>query len=463
MNKLIFAFLGSFLLACSVDHLQEQPTGAPQKKVAQSSQKTDKVSEAIDFLNDVFVEDTLESAAPGTNPTPAVSFAKSKIDTIYDLPDENKKPFLQLVVFKPKAYALISVIKNVKNPPVLFYSQAKFDPKNPNPGLITYLQEFFVNSVRYGDIGDFGGGGSGGGGSGNGGGGGSSGTGGTTNVHNFITKTMLLSKSVSTSVVAPLLKTYWHQRSPYNNTIKKRKGKDFLVGCVAVAVGQIMAYHKKNTHKVYDWNKINNMNLRYSNSAALNNVNYIILSHPGELNKETEISKFLYDVAEGVHMKYGIGGSSASSTDAASYFKNSGYNASSVQSYDYSKVIGEIDNKRPVYLSAAAKRTKVWRSFWGLWRYWTYRYYDAHAWVVDGYKIITTTRTYQEDKIDPVTGRVAYSYQYTTTSSTQKWLHMNWGWGSTYQGSNDAWCTYDYWYVSNTYYQYVRQMITVKP
>ena len=220
MRKLIFAFLGSFLLACSVDHLQEQPAGAPQKKkVAQSSQKTDKVSEAIDFLNDVFVGNTLESAAPGTNPTPAVSFAKSKIDTIYDLPDENKKPFLQLVVFKPKAYALISVIKNVKNPPVLFYSQAKFDLKNPNPGLITYLQEFFTNSVRYGYSG-----------------------GGSYPKNLYTTDTIyhgsditttrkyLGTTSKTTKIVHPLLKTYWDQDYPYNNTIKKRKGKDFSSG-----------------------------------------------------------------------------------------------------------------------------------------------------------------------------------------------------------------------------------------
>uniref|UniRef100_A0A2B4R816 Uncharacterized protein n=1 Tax=Stylophora pistillata TaxID=50429 RepID=A0A2B4R816_STYPI len=108
---------GLFLVSCTNDLLEETQKQTPEP----SQKKADKVADAINFINDVFVEDTIESVAPVAKP-------------------------------KPKAYAVVSAIKNVPNPPVLYYSPDKFDVKNPNPGLVTYLQEFIANSIRYGDM-----------------------------------------------------------------------------------------------------------------------------------------------------------------------------------------------------------------------------------------------------------------------------------------------------------------------
>ncbi len=378
------------------------------------SQKTDKVGEAIDFINDVFISDDLTNAAPGSTATPKVSFSKSTIDTIYDLPDEHNKPFLQLVVFKPKAYALISVIKKVKNPPVLFYSKQKFDIKKPSIGLINYLKEFLATSVRLKDALD-----------------GRP----ADNKISFIINTKTLSTSNTKEELGPLLKTLWYQHHPFNTTIVSKKGKKgLLVGCVAVAVGQIMAYHQKNNLKYYNWKKI----------LASDNLDYIALAN------------FFWDVAEGVNMNYGThsqGGSGTNNNEAVKYFRSTGYTVNLINC-QYSTIFKEIKQKRPVYLAAYAKRTyRGW--LWSIFGQ-PYRYDNGHAWVTDGYRIVTSTKVIQEDKVNPSTGKVISTNTYTV-STTHKFLNMNWGWGYK------AWCTYDYWRDGSDNYQYKKEMITVKP
>ena len=83
MKNLIYTFfIGIFLFSCTNDFLEETEQQKPEPP-----QKVDKVGDAIDFLNDVFVDDTVQSVAPGAKPTPKVNFKKSNIDTIYDLPE----------------------------------------------------------------------------------------------------------------------------------------------------------------------------------------------------------------------------------------------------------------------------------------------------------------------------------------------------------------------------------------
>ena len=431
----LLTFLGLFLWSCNVDDLQVLP---PEEKKESPSQETDKVSDAIAFLNDVFVDNTLQPAAYGSNPTPVVSFDSSKIDTIYDLPDENKKPFLRLVVFKPKAYALISVIKGVKNPPVLFYGKEKFDVKNPNPGLLTYLQEFFANAARYARAptpeedkdGD---------------GAWDDGRDRTkpkdprSSVY-YYKETVVRTWTQTPAQKHPLLNTNWKQKEPYNNTIAYYKGYGTLVGCVAVAVGQIMAYHKKNTHKNYNWSAIHQKNISGDDKTT-----------------KTEISNFLWDVAEGVKMKYGTSESGTNITDTAYYFHDSGYRISGwfnwlgyyvANDYDFNTVKNELDNNRPVFLSANACR-RDWFFF--------YTYSKGHAWVADGYKII---EHYKRIKTD--TG-IHGSITYHTSNYRTKMIHMNWGWG---RNKSDGWTTYDYWKASekkDPNFKYKKEMITVNP
>ena len=52
---------------------------------------------------------------------------------------------------------------------------------------------------------------------------------------------------VVSNKILPLIKTLWSQRGKYNDLVGKQCGNNEQapVGCVAIAVGQIMAYHKK--------------------------------------------------------------------------------------------------------------------------------------------------------------------------------------------------------------------------
>ena len=216
---------------------------------------------------------------------------------------------------------------------------------------------------------------------------------------------------------------------------------------MAVAVGQIMAYHKRNTHKVYDWNKILDKSYDTQSGGA---------------------ADFLYDVAEGVNMKYGMGGSYSTKKDAANYFKNSGYSISgyfywlfgweyAANSFNFGSVKKEIDNNRPVYLAGAHIRTyngDIAAFFKNPYSY------IGHAWVADGYKIIGTVDTYRDTT---TIHHLSQTYTNTwTIGGRLKYLHMNWGWG--YKKS-DGWGTYDYWKPKHDpdNFQYNKKMITVKP
>ena len=62
MKKLIFACIGIFLFACN-NNLQEE-VAISEKDKAKVSKKTEKIADAIDFLNEAFVDDTMPSTVP---------------------------------------------------------------------------------------------------------------------------------------------------------------------------------------------------------------------------------------------------------------------------------------------------------------------------------------------------------------------------------------------------------------
>ena len=438
-NDILLLLLGFFTFSCSNEILEDQPNHTPEQPQKQP-QQPDKVGQAVDFINHVFVDQPLTSSVGGVG-SQAGMLSQSSIDTIYDLRDANKNPLLQLVVFKPKAYALISVIKNVPNPPVLFYSKAKFDINNPSIGLVHYLREFWAK-VRS-KVKD---------------------KAGPILTHQLISKdpvaktaTYKGTKFVGsdpekiTKQVGPLLKTYWDQNPPFNNTVVKNKGAGMKVGCVAVAVGQIMAYHRKNNLKTYNWSRI-----LYDNNDTI--------------KKAGGAADFLYDVAEGVNTSYNTVKSTSNSANAKKLFCRAGYTVSAIKAYDYNTVKSELDASRPVYLGGY--RTRSYNGdLWWLFHGTKFKYSDGHDWVTDGYKI-TEIQPYFEDEylqINTVTCqtifRMAAGPVYKGRKRITKYLHMNWGWGHSGQ-KDSAWSTYNYW-VDKTVdprriYRYKKEMMTVQ-
>ncbi|MDB0600236.1 C10 family peptidase (plasmid) [Tenacibaculum maritimum] len=424
-NLLIFSIFSLFIFfSCQQEDII---SSSEIKGIKNINNSENKIKNAISFLNTNFVpQSNLRAKGLGQKEN-LDEYSEKEIEIIHELKEEDGTPFLKLICFKPSGYALISNLENIPNPPVLFYSQEKFDKESVSPALISYVQEFILthskDSRAPSDNED-------------GDGDGAWDDGRDTNTGDprdspYYYKENILNTWAETIEKGPLLSTFWQQGSPYNKTIEKFEGKKTLVGCVAIAVGQIMNYNRKNSLKNYDWDKINVIN-----------GNPVTTDH---------LPNFLRDVAEGVRMDYGTTGSSSDLGKALSYFGKAGY---SQRWYDYDYTIFKkfIDNNKPIYISASHERKGVHFIIrWG-WKY------NGHAWVGDGYRIIKQMQKVKVDRGNK--GGISYVNR---VSSTSQYIHMNWGWGknNSNQKSNGGWCTYNYFKTpSFSEFKWNKKMIT---
>jgi len=120
------------------------------------------------------------------------------------------------------------------------------------------------------------------------------------------------SRSSRKKEVKPLLKTQWHQFAPYNTYTPIIAGKHTLVGCVATAMAQIMAYHQwpkkgidKHTNKNYPSQSIN---------FGITTYNWLNMTN-------NNIAKLSYHIGVATDMKYTIKGSTSDLEKASYAFK----------------------------------------------------------------------------------------------------------------------------------------------
>lgn len=221
-------------------------------------------------------------------------------------------------------------------------------------------------------------------------------------------KSNLGKKSSSIATAGPLLTTRWHQNAPYNNFCPWGDGGRTLVGCVATATAQILAYHDwppegTGQHSYY-WS--GDMSCDGSSSGAnleadysdpydwANMPDYCTNCNEAQRNALAELC---YEVGVAFNMDYGYCGSGAYTADALyvfpTYFRylditdREDRNMHSAASWFYT-IASEIDTGRPMQ----------------------YRI-SNHSIVCDGWQ--------QVEELNQV--------------------HMNYGWG----GSYNAWFTVD--------------------
>lgn len=210
----------------------------------------------------------------------------------------------------------------------------------------------------------------------------------------------LISKS-NYKAVSPLLNATWHQGDPYNMQCPYSANSVYAnnhvpVGCVAVAMGQIMQYHG---HPASGTGSHSYTSSYGTESANFGNTTYDWSNMPGSVtssspaSQKNEVAKLLYHCGVSVDMNYGDNGSGSYSGDAmlalGNYFK---YNSSlmsyeakaSASNWDY-KIKNDIDNGRPVFYRGEKSNG------------------GGHAFVLDGYQ-----------------------------GSNNDHYHFNWGWGSYY-------------------------------
>lgn len=205
--------------------------------------------------------------------------------------------------------------------------------------------------------------------------------------------------------VEPLITTKWNQRNGFNALAPRGEcGGDGRApaGCVAVAMAQVMKYHRF-PHS-YNWDAMPD--------------NYATM----------ETAKLMRDIGDAVNMSYHCKGSSSTIFKAVKGFSRMGYTAECA-TYVPKVVIRELKAGRPVILRGGRDR--------GIFM----TYVDGHEWVCDGWRIIV---------------------KYTNCKrSENEGLHMNWGWaGNDY----DGWYTFYDWRPGGEIHDYDKMMIyNIKP
>mgnify|MGYP000847415172 CR=1 FL=1 len=192
--------------------------------------------------------------------------------------------------------------------------------------------------------------------------------------------------------VPQLLNTTWGQADGYNEQIAYGgcsptpvNGR-YLVGCVAVAVGQIMLENRYPTSG-FDWDAIYNGGNAYGTAT---NAFLKDLGLPGNLN-----------------MSYGCTASLAYDSNAISYLISVGYTyTSSTSSISPTTILNDLRFGYPVILSGQGS-------------------YGRHMWVCDGiksyHKIVCFAAGGSYDTGDAI-------------NMDKQYLRMNWGWYGSYDG-----------------------------
>ena len=191
--------------------------------------------------------------------------------------------------------------------------------------------------------------------------------------------------------VGPLLSTKWHQDSPFNEQMPMvydghGNSKHADVGCIPIAVAQIMKYHNHPTN--YQWN-----NMPIENDTC----NQTLWTLFNDIHSRIGSSNIQYNWD---------GTPAISNYNMGNLLKNSfGYSNAIQADYNYSTVKQELFTyNRPVIIKGEDKATN-----------------DAHAWVCDGanqwWTCIRAEDEYEND--------ITFSYLQ---------FHMVWGWGGGYDG-----------------------------
>lgn len=223
------------------------------------------------------------------------------------------------------------------------------------------------------------------------------------------------------SYVEPLIKTKWHQEAPFNNDVQKDpNGNPYLVGCVAIAMTQIMRYH---SHPAVGTG---------SNSYTMNgetlSADFSSIPYQWDKMRETYtkgqytdeeakiVSELMRQAGIAVNMDYKQGRSSSYTQNAQNaLITNFNYNPNlSRYTRDYyseeewmNMVFKELTARRPIYYSGADAK---WE--------------NGHAFVIDGYQ--------QDGKV-----------------------HINWGWG----GNDDGYYNIGILTPEHSDYSYYQDMI----
>jgi hypothetical protein len=212
--------------------------------------------------------------------------------------------------------------------------------------------------------------------------------------YDYMIYSVILEKRVeNTTTYGPLIGSEWDQTGGFNAA----NPYTYAIGCVPVAVGQIMWYYGKPSS--FSWN---NMPASYATTTTAN---------------------FLYTLGNTMGIDYAGGSSAASHGDAEDALQYYGYGTSFSNSYNQETIISNIIDGDPVYIGGYET------------------YYSGgvgHAWVCEGYKRVDHHYEYDLKIISVVEPPLQYENAVPTCLTaygTTKYLYHNLGFG----GDGNGW------------------------
>lgn len=193
--------------------------------------------------------------------------------------------------------------------------------------------------------------------------------------------------------VAPMLETAWHQHSPFNDRVHSVLNGPTPAGCVAVALGQIMAYNEYPSISDY----FNNTDITWDDIKTVCPKDD--RGNSGTYKGQTGAGYLMALVGSLCNMLYTTEWAFATPEAARGCLAYLGYNNVNKKNYyDLTSITEMLDNGKPVFIGALPS----WHNT------------EGHAWVIDGYRKQRRT--------------VNGSYEYRT------YLHCNWGWNGNCNG-----------------------------
>ena len=199
-----------------------------------------------------------------------------------------------------------------------------------------------------------------------------------------------------------LINTAWKQTSPFNES---KLG--YKMGCVPVALGQIMAYYKHPSSVTVDgnsynfnWNRIcafTDASVEYTYPEYAKDVSSLLLA----IGLQADATYVLDTSSDGTYVH---------ESQVKPTFEHFGYTCSTLSSYDYSTVKSELFASRPVYMQGINENN------------------DGHAWVaVRCYKVEYDYKSYDSETGEQIENTILEQFNYT---DTKEYLCVNWGWGN---------------------------------
>ena len=231
-------------------------------------------------------------------------------------------------------------------------------------------------------------------------------------------KTLAIYQNYYKEIAEFFVPVEWGQGYPYNKDVPYNCGNGKApAGCTAIAVAQIMAYHKYPIS--YNWDLLTQTPI-ISGTLEADEV------------RRNEVAKLIADIGGKVHMDYGCSGSTSNIYEAKNAFGQYGYRVSSVENFDVSVELSDI--------MQALLGTTTWNP--------TYHFNSpiyirgenssgGHAFVGDGRAI--DEECYYIFYLKYLKGELVDSsllfYMPAMLLGNTCYIHINWGWN----GSSNGW------------------------